>query len=153
MSRGAAIVGYFADGTAAVRTADGDYPAYSAQKKFDIAQETVKSFVSEVEGIKYGLIENHGKDIIPKQAYNINKGLKLGGGISGGFFTAQDFYQDYSNYHDKPLVLIEAWGTDAIPVGMGLLGGGWFGIPGGMAGSVTGAYIREGLRYKMKGED
>lgn len=147
-SRGAEIIRYYDNGVAAINVDGNDYPVYSAPREFDTKQEVVKAVVSEVESIKYGLIDDTGKNVIPEYAYKINKGLKIGGGISGAFFSAQDFYYDFNKYHDDFFSLGGAWGTDFIPLVCGLMGGAYGSLPGGVLGSIGGAYIRDVIREK-----
>ena len=140
---GAEIIGYWQDGTATVRIDGKVYPAYTAPKNFDWVQEAVKSIASEVGSVKYGQLDEYGREL-PKTIRIPNKVLKNVGGMIGGVFTAQDFYSDYKKYTGYNLG--KAFTTDIISPFIGGIGGGLGEIPRGIIGGVSGAYVREKIR-------
>ena len=144
---GAEIIGYWQDGTAAVRIDGKDYPAYKAPKNFDWVQEAVKSIASEAESYKYGKIDEYASEL-PKTISVPNKVLKNVGGIIGGVFTAQDFYSDYKKYDSG--YLLKAFSTDIIPVLGGAVGALYLDTIGSIGGGVGGAYIRDKMRTELE---
>ncbi|MBR1694734.1 MAG: hypothetical protein IJ709_04960 [Selenomonas sp.] len=80
VSHGAEIVGYFKDGTAAVRTPEGDYPAYHATRKakeVDNLEETGKAVISSMETVKTEVLMKN------LQEGNLSKGISAYNNIGG----------------------------------------------------------------------
>lgn len=170
MSRGAAIVGYFADGTAAVRTADGDYPAYDAPQKAEgskVFEEFAKTTIKAADTFNAELLLQNLDDDVPKGVIKLADRYNKVEGFTGAFFTLNDYRDDYIKYGGDYEKLTKAWVTTTASTFIGNAIGNisTFGtfdkrcwllskVLGGVVGGVSGAEIKKKMRvaWRLEGE-
>ena len=105
----------------------------------DPIKETVQNTLTSVETTPYNYLgEYKGNGALPPYARTGYRWFGRIGGISGSIFLGLDFYKDYYKYSGTDLAV--AWGTDLIPIGVGLAGAAVGSkIGGGIGSTIAGA--------------
>ena len=105
----------------------------------DPIKETVQNTLTSVEATPYNYLgEYKGNGALPPYARTGYRWFGRIGGISGSIFLGMDFYKDYYKYSGTDLAV--AWGTDLIPIGVGLAGAAVGSkIGGGIGSTIAGA--------------
>ena len=105
----------------------------------DPIKETVQNTLTSVETTQYNYLgEYKGNGALPPYARTGYRWFGRIGGISGSIFLGLDFYKDYYKYSGTDLAV--AWGTDLIPIGVGLAGAAVGSkIGGGIGSTIAGA--------------